>query len=75
MEKYITKNEYVLTNMHLPYGYYCIRLKDNEEYDVYYNTKGKKRYYIKKDNEKYYLDDDTRKAFLSTIRVYEKYGI
>ena len=75
MEKYITKNEYVLTNISLPNGYYCIRLKDGKEYDVYSTIKGKKRYYIKKDNEKYYLDDDVRKAYLSNIREYEKYGI
>ena len=71
MEKYITLNEYELTNINLD-GYYIIQLKNDKGYLVY---KQDKRYYIKKDNELYYLDDDVRKAYISNVREYERYGI
>lgn len=67
----ITKEDYVLTNLHLD-GYFAIRLKDNKEYLIY---KEGKRDYILKENKKIYLDEEVRKWVLSSIREYERYGI
>lgn len=72
--KYITKDDYVLTNLSLD-GCYCIRIKDGQEekeYDVWYHKKDR---YIKKDNEKIYLDDEVKKFFTSEVREYERYGV
>lgn len=66
MNKEITLEEYVLTNLHPgDWGYY-IRLKDNIEYQVYKRKpRGQKLYYfIKKDNEEIRLDEEVRKCFL-----------
>lgn len=63
MNKEITLEEYVLTNLHPgDWGYY-IRLKDNIEYQVYKRKpRGQKLYYfIKKDNEEIRLDEDIKK--------------
>lgn len=75
MNKEITLEEYVLTNLHLgDWGYY-IRLKDNIEYQVYKRKpRGQKLYYfIKKDNEEIRLDEEVRKCFLQSKREYERY--
>lgn len=75
MNKEITLEEYVLTNLHPgDWGYY-IRLKDNIEYQVYKRKpRGQKLYYfIKKDNEEIRLDEEVRKCFLQSKREYERY--
>lgn len=73
----ITKEEYILTNLHPDDRGYYIRLKDNKEYQLYYRKpRGQKMYcYIKKDNQKIRLDKEVEKWFLSSIREYERYGI
>lgn len=73
-KKYITRKEYILTNLSLE-GCYCIRIKENnleKEYDVWYHKKDR---YIKKGNEKYYLDDEVKKLYKSSVIEYERYGI
>lgn len=75
MNKEITLEEYVLTNLHPgDWGYY-IRLKDNIEYQVYKRKpRGQKLYYfIKKDNEEIRLDEEVRKCLLQSKREYERY--
>ena len=77
MNKEITLEDYVLTNLHPgDWGYY-IRLKDNIEYQVYVRKpRGQKLYYfIKKNNEEIRLDEEVRKCFLQSKREYERYGI
>ena len=69
MNKEITREEYVLTNINKD-CYYVVRLKDDKEYIIY---KEGKRDYIVKDGEKIYLNDDVRQAVLSSIREYERY--
>lgn len=73
-KQYITRTEYILTNLSRD-GCYCIRIKDNgkeKEYDVYYNGKDR---YIKKDGNKIYLDDEVKKIYNSEVRTYERDGI
>lgn len=65
MNKEITLEEYVLTNLHPgDWGYY-IRLKDNIEYQVYKRKpRGQKLYYfIKKDNEDIKKENKLEKNF------------
>ena len=73
----ITMNDYVLTNINHETGYYTIRLKDNNEYIVYYRKeKGKKTYnFIKKDSKEIPISDEVVKAHLSAIREYQISGI
>lgn len=75
MNKEITLEEYVLTNLHPGDRGYYIRLKDNIEYQVYKRKpRGQKLYYfIKKDNEEIRLDEEVRKCFLQSKREYERY--
>ena len=74
----ITLKDYVLTNLH-PFdnwGYF-IRLKDGEEYQVYFRKpkKGKRIYYIKKDNKELVLDEEVRECFISEKATYDRVGI
>ena len=72
--KYITRKDYILTNLSID-GCYCIRIKEGDEekeYDVYYHGKDK---YIKKGDEKIYLDDEVKKIYKSEVRIYERDGI
>lgn len=73
----ITMNDYVLTNINHETGYYTIRLKDDNEYIVYYRKeKGKKTYnFIKKDGKEIALSDEVVKTHLSAIREYQVSGI
>lgn len=73
----IMMNDYVLTNINHETGYYTIRLKDDNEYIVYYRKeKGKKTYnFIKKDGKEIALSDEVVKAHLSAIREYQVSGI
>ena len=73
----ITRNEYVLTNLHPDDWCYYIRLTDNVEYKVYTKKpRGQKTYYfIIKDGEEIRLSDEVRKWVKSEIRIYERYGI
>lgn len=73
----ITMDDYVLTNINHETGYYTIRLKDDNEYVVYYRKeKGKKTYnFIKKDGKEISLSDEVVKAHLSAIREYQVSGI
>lgn len=74
--KEITKEDYVLTNIN-GNGEYCIMLKDDKEYTLYWSKpRGQKAYYfIKKDGEKIRLDKEVQKSVISNIREYERYGI
>lgn len=76
MNKKITLNDYVLTNIDLETGYFTIRLKDNKEYIVYLKKQnGKTINYIEKDNMQMPLSDEVVKIHLEEIRVYQKSGI
>ncbi len=77
MTKEITLEDYVLTNIDHKTGYFTIRLKDNEEYIVYYKRlKNKKQInFIVKDGEKIPLSYEVLKAPLSAIREYKISGI
>lgn len=77
MTKEITLEDYVLTNIDHKTGYFTIRLKDNEEYIVYYKRlKNKKQInFIVKDGEKIPLNYEVLKAHLSAIREYKISGI
>ena len=73
----ITLDDYVLTNINIETKGYTIRLKDNNEYQIYMRKpRGQKAYdYIIKDGKKIRLSEELRRIVLSEIRVYEKYGI
>lgn len=73
----ITMDDYVLTNIDHETGCYTIRLKDDNEYIVYYRKeKGKKTYnFIKKDSKEIPISDEVVKAHLSAIREYQISGI
>lgn len=73
----ITLDDYVLTNINVDTKGYVIRLKDNNEYQIYVKKpRGQKAYdYIIKDGKEIKLNEELRKIVLSEIRVYEKYGI
>lgn len=71
MSEEITKEDYVLTNLNLE-GYYVIKLKDGNWYEVY--KEGNKDYILKY-NKKIYLSNEVRNCVLSEIRQYEHYGI
>lgn len=73
----ITLDDYVLTNINVDTKGYVIRLKDNNEYQIYVRKpRGQKAYdYIIKDGKEIRLNEELRKIVLSEIRVYEKYGI
>ena len=76
MNKKITLNDYVLTNVDLESGKFTIRLKDNKEYIVYVKKEnGKTINYIEKDNMQMPLSDEVVKIHLEEIRVYQKSGI
>lgn len=70
-------DDYVLTNIDHKTGYYTIRLKDDNEYIVYYRKeKGKKTYnFIQKDGKEIPLNDEVVKAHLSAVREYQISGI
>ena len=56
MTKEITLEDYMLTNIDHKTGYFTIRLKDNEEYIVYYRKiKGENRLILSLKMEKKYL--------------------
>lgn len=73
----ITMDDYVLTNIDHETGCYTIRLKDDNEYIVYYRKeKGKKTYnFIKKDSKEIPISDEVVKTHLSAIREYQVSGI
>lgn len=73
----ISKDDYVLTNINIDTRGYVIRLKDNEEYQIYRKKpRGQKAYdYIIKNDKEIRLSDEVRKIVLSEIREYERYGI
>lgn len=73
----ITLDDYVLTNINIETKGFVIRLKDNNEYQIYMRKpRGQKAYdYIIKDGKEIRLSEELRKIVLSEIRVYEKYGI
>lgn len=73
----ITKEEYVLTNWWVTTtGQFVIRLKDNNEYPVYFQKiNNQKVYYIKKEDGNYKLDNEVKKWFISNIKTYEEVGI
>lgn len=73
----ITLDDYVLTNINIETKGYTIRLKDNNEYQIYMRKpRGQKAYdYIIKDGKEIRLSEELRRIVLSEIRVYEKYGI
>lgn len=73
INKEITIDSYVLTNVNLENGYFTIRLKDEKEYIVY-REKGNK-YFIIKDNQKILLNDEVRKVHLEAVREYQVSGI
>lgn len=77
MEEKITKEDYVLTNLHPSDCGYYIRLKDGVEYQLYMRKpRGQKLYhFIKKDNQEIRLDKEVEKLVLSSIREYKRYGI
>lgn len=72
-DKHITKDDYVLTNLHIDTGSFAIRLQDNKEYIVYRDELN--RYYIKKDGEKYFLDKQVKSWFNAECDVYNREGI
>lgn len=76
-EEKITKEDYILTNLHPDDRGYYIRLKDNKEYQLYMRKpRGQKLYhFIKKDGREIRLDKEVEKYVLSNIREYERYGI
>ncbi len=76
----VTLDDYVLTNIDLETLYFTIRLKDDNEYIVYYKRikEGKKIKtinYIKKDGREIPLSDEVTKLHLSEVRVYQREGI
>ena len=75
--KNITKEDYILTNLHPEDRGYYIRLKDNKEYQLFAcKPRGQKiYYYIKKDGQEIILDKEVKKWVVSEIREYERYGI
>ena len=77
MIKEINLEDYVLTNIDLKTGYFTIRLKDNEEYIVYYRKiKGRKQInFIIKNGKEIPLSYEVLKAHLSAIREYRISGI
>ena len=76
MNKKITLNDYVLTNIDLETGYFTIRLKDNKEYIVYLKKQnGKTINYIEKDNMQMPLSDEVVKIHLEEVKTYQKSGI
>ncbi len=77
IEKEITLDDYVLTNINIDTKGYTIRLKDNEEYQIYVKKpRGQKAYdYIIKDGKEIKLSKKVRDIVLSEIREYERYGI
>lgn len=76
MNREITMDDYVLTNIDHKTGYFTIRLKDNKEYIVWFKKEnGKTINFIKKDGDKILLSDDVVKAHLSAVREYQVSGI
>ena len=76
MNKEITLNDYVLTNIDLKTGYFTIRLKDNKEYIVYLKKEnGKIINYIEKDNMQIPLNSEVSKIHFEEIKTYQVSGI
>lgn len=77
IEKEITLDDYVLTNINIDTKGYTIRLKDNKEYQIYVKKpRGQKAYdCIIKDGKEIKLSKKVRDIVLSEIREYERYGI
>ncbi len=77
IEKEITLDDYVLTNINIDTKGYTIRLKDNKEYQIYVKKpRGQKAYdYIIKDGKEIKLSKKVRDIVLSEIREYERYDI
>ena len=76
MNKKITLNDYVLTNVDLKSGKFTIRLKDNKEYIVYVKKEnGKTINFIEKDTMQIPLSDEVLKIHLEEVKTYQKSGI
>ena len=76
MNREITMDDYVLTNIDHKTGYFTIRLKDNKEYIVWFKKEnGKTINFIKKDGDKILLSEDVVKVHLSAVREYQVSGI
>ena len=76
----VTLNDYILTNIDLKTLCFTIRLKDDNEYIVYYKRikdgkKIKTINYIKKDGKDIPLSDEVAKIHLSEVRIYQRDGI
>ena len=73
--KLITKEDYKLTNINRD-GKFVIRLKDDNEYVVYYRKKnGKTINFIEKDGQEIPLSKEVLQMHLSEVRVYQRDGI
>lgn len=71
----ITKKDYKLTNINRN-GKFVIRLKDDNEYVVYYRKQnGKTINFIEKDGKEIPLSKEVLKMHLSEVRVYQRGGI
>ena len=71
----ITKKDYKLTNINRN-GKLVIRLKDDNEYVVYYRKQnGKTINFIEKDGKEIPLSKEVLKMHLSEVRVYQRDGI
>ena len=76
MNREITMDDYILTNIDHKTEYFTIRLKDNKEYIVWFKKEnGKTINFIEKDGDKILLSDDVVKAHLSAVREYQVSGI
>lgn len=76
MNREITMDDYILTNIDHKTGCFTIRLKDNKEYMVWHKIEnGKTINFIEKDGDKILLSDDVVKAHLSAVREYQVSGI
>lgn len=73
MNKEITLDDYILTNIDVEAGYFTIRLKDEKEYTVY-RRKGSKDFIIK-DNIEIPLSDEIKKIHLEEVKTYQISGI